>query len=880
MTVPITLAQPEKKLQEPALCEQLPVRDYLDNVVVRTSGSFAAGYELKGATSYFASDEGRDRGKLMLEALLRSIPEQSMRVQIRYEVVEDVGDLLDQYGAGQKSAREEAIELDRLRVERWTAKEAAGHYTRPILHAYLIWDPVLHRRLAGKPLKPKGELFNLSARKSIERSRQEHQDLLAEFESLLRGVETALEAAELGARRLSDEELFLETKRALNPLNPDRRLYRRGGDELEFRSARQQLADISIVDETDTYLNLGGVLYAFVSLKDLPDATFPGILRELTALDFPIVCNAQITIPDQAKVLKGYKSRLRKMQAAQQDSNGGRRINVEAQVAEAQLVRVQQDIISSSVKTARLSLVIGTRTSQPAVTTGDLEQAERTLDNRRQQLLYATARMNGAKAIAETLAKRRLFFCSLPGMGDADKRDQDLLTSNSADLVPVEMPWRGTPRSPLLLLETPYRQLIPFSLFDPGLSDANMLVMAKSGGGKTFMVQQFLLMASRDNPVISIIERGDSYRPLVELMGGRMITMSLDTDQTINPWDLPEGEKEPSKDQVAFLKNLTRHMLGEGSAEDTELLDNLITEAILRTYKRAAIRPSNPIPTFSDLRDELAQWRDEDKSERVMDEAHLAAIKLRSWASEKGVYAKLFDRPTTILLDNPWLFFNVEQLSDDPRLETAMSLLIAHSTAQRASGKAGRRSITVLDECWFLLDSPVLAPEVVQLFRTARKRNASVWGISQTAEDFVGTEANPRIHGAGIVKNATTKIIGQQPGDMTALRAHLHLNETALNQVKRFSAPVKGKSADALIVIGEKAETTHTIRMSPTSVDYWIITTYARERLYRSWWLERNRDIPKIQAYLELAERFPAGLGEIDPLPEEVSGEVARGARV
>src|SRR5258707_15366570 len=140
------------------------------------------------------------------------------------------------------------------------------------------------------------------------------------------------------------------------------------------------------------------------------------------------------------------------------------------------------------------------------------------------------------------------------------------------------------------------------------------------------MVPEVLPVAGRSIPLISILERGDSYRPLVELMGGRMITMSLDTEETINPWDLPEGEREPSKDQVAFLKNLTRHMLGEGGAEDTQLLDNLITEAILRTYKRASIRPSNPIPTFSDLRDELAQWRDEDKSERVMDEAHLAAI--------------------------------------------------------------------------------------------------------------------------------------------------------------------------------------------------------------------------------------------------------------
>jgi hypothetical protein len=876
--VPLTAEQYERKLTDPALCEQLPVRDYLDNLVVRTNGAFVAGYELKGLASYFASDEGRDRGKLMLEALLRSLPEQSIRLQFRYEVVEDLGGLLDQYIAGQHSERAEVIALDRLRVERWREKEATGCYMRPLLHAYFIWNPVIHHRVAGKPLKPSSNPFTLSAHRSIDRSRREHEQLLAEYESLLRGVETALEAAELGARRLSDEELFLETRRALNPLAPDFRPYRRGEEQLEYKSAREQLVELSLSDETDTYLNLGGILYAFLSLKELPDATFPGILRELIGLDFPIIVSAQVTVPDQAKVLKGYKSRLRKMQAAQRDANGGIRTNVEAQVAEAQLVRVQQEIISSSVKTAKLSLVIGTRTSRPAVTTAELEQAERRIDNQRQQLLYAVARMNGAKAVGETLAKKRLFFGSLPAMADADKRDQDLLTSNAADLLPVEMPWRGTPRS-LFLLETPYRQLIPFSPFDPGLSDANMLVMAKTGGGKTVMVQQFLLMAARDNPLISIIERGDSYAPLVELMGGRMITMSLDSDQTINPWDLPDGENEPGKDQVAFLKNLTRHMLGEGRAEDTELLDNLITDAILRTYKRAAIRPSCPIPTFSDLRDELAQWRDEEKNQRVMDEAHLAAIKLRSWSGEKGVYASLFDRPTTISLDNPWLFFNVEQLSDDRRLETAMSLLIAHATSQRASGKAGRRSITVLDECWFLLDSPVLAPEVVQLFRTARKRNASVWGMSQTAEDFVGTEANPRVHGAGIIKNASTKIIGQQPGDMKALRDHLHLNETALNQIKHFSAPVKGKSADALVVIGEKAETTHTIRMSPTPVEYWIMTTYARERVYRSWWLEQHKGRPLIEGYRTLAERFPTGLADVDPLPEEISGEVSIGVR-
>ena len=88
--MPITWEQHEKKLDDPALCELLPVRDYLDNVLVRTSGALVAGYELRGITSYFASDQERDRSKAMLGALLKSIPEQSMRVQVRYEVVEDV----------------------------------------------------------------------------------------------------------------------------------------------------------------------------------------------------------------------------------------------------------------------------------------------------------------------------------------------------------------------------------------------------------------------------------------------------------------------------------------------------------------------------------------------------------------------------------------------------------------------------------------------------------------------------------------------------------------------------------------------------------------------------------------------------------------------
>jgi len=877
--MPVTTEKYEQSLGAPPLCEQLRIRDLLDNIAVQVDGSMVAGFEVSGIQSYYASDEARNRLKGSLEALVRSLPERSMRMQVRFEIAEGTGDLLSRYLRERRNEHPVLQELDQLRTDMWRAREAAGFYLRHFLHLYFIWNPRIHHESPDLEWKQKMKSdgrWSLSASKCIARSRREHEDLLAEFNSLLAGVEATLQATGMSIRRMTHQDIFLEVKRALHPLGNDTRPYHSPEGSIWYESARSQMANANVQDEQDDYLNISGLLCSWITLKDPPDATFPGILRELVVMDLPLVINAEVLLPDQSKSIKQYKSRLRKMLAAQKDFQGGFRINVDAQVAEHQLVKVLQDLISSSLKACQMSLVLAVRTSKPCRNHAEREEAERSLADRRQRVLHAIARMNGGRGIPETLAQKRLFFAGLPAMGGENKRELDMLTLNAADLLPVEMPWRGTSHSPLTLVETPYRQLIPFSPFDAALGDANMLIMAKSGGGKTFMTQLFLLMMARANPLISILERGDSYRPLVELMGGRVIDVNLDGNETLNPWDLPPGESVPTKEKIAFLKNLTRHMIGDSPGSDSSLVDNLLSEAIGRTYKRCAIRYSNPIPTFNDLREELAQWRDEERMQRTIDEARLAAIKLRSWTGEKGIYAKLFDARTTMRLDSSWLFFNVEGLSSDPKLETAMSMLIANAVASRAGGKSGQPSITVLDECWFLLDSPTLAPEVVQLFRTARKRNGSVWGISQTVEDFVGTEFQPREHGPGILKNANTKVIGQQPGDVTPLVNHLFLNPVAVNEVKRFNAPRKGESADALLVLGEKAETTQTIRIQPTPVDYWICTTFPRERKYRAWFLKKSAGRPLVDGYRELAQRYPQGLAEIPPLAEEISGAVTR----
>ena len=872
--MPLTRHQWEESLRQPAFCELLSIRDYLDNIMVRTNGSFVAGYEAVGLNTFYHDDDTRSRTKETLESLIRSLPERSMRMQVRFEIGEGNGNLAERYAREQRTENAVLQALDRERVRMWRNRDGDGQYLNRRLHFYFIWNPEVHHEspdFEWRKARTRSKAWSLSADKCIQRTLREHQDLLSEFESLMAGIEATLEATGQQARRMTHQQMFLEVKRALQPLGDDQRLYKQG---MAYESARSQAANVNIEDEEDDHLKVGGLLYSWISLKEMPDATFPGIMRELVAQDFPVVVSAEVSIPDQSRIMRSYKRRLLRMQAAQRDIHGGFKINVEAQIAQEQLVKTLQDVVSSSLKVCQFSLVAGLRTSQPIRNSREREEAERILADRRQRILHAVTRMNGGRGIPETLAQKRIFIGTLPGLAEETKRELECLTLHAADLLPVELPWQGTTDSPGILLETPSRQMVPFSPFDPGLGDANMLIMAKSGGGKTFMAQLLLLMLARSNAQISILERGDSYKPLVDLMGGRVIEVNLDGNETINPFDLSPGEKAPSKEKIAFLKNLTQHMIGASPNSDMTLVESVLSDAIVSTYKRCSMRYANPIPTFSDLRDELAQWRDEEKMQRTIDEARLASVKLRTW-TEGGIYSRLFDRHTNIRTDNNWLFFNVEGLSSDPKLETAMSMLIAHAMAERASGRSGQPSVTVLDECWSLLDSPTLAPEVVQLFRTARKRNSSVWGISQTLEDFVGSSIQPRLHGPGIVKNANTKLIGQQPGDLSTIQNQLHLNEVALGAIKRFSSPQKGRYAEMLLVIGEKSETTQAVRLVPTPIDYWICTTYPRERIYRAWFLWKHKDRPLFESYEELAQQFPQGLAGLERLAEEVSGEVS-----
>lgn len=259
----LTNAEHEKKLKAPAVCELLPLRDLPDgdNVMIRTNGSFVAGYELRGILAYFATDGDRNQTKSMLEALFRSVPDVSMRLQFRYEISEHLGDLFDSYINQQRTGQAEVMALDTHRLRMWQEKERTGFYFENRLQIYLIWDPCIHAKLyhSARQNRQLGG-FTMSQKKAIQRTRKEHETQLAEFESILRGIEGSMEAANLGPRRLSTQDLFEELKHAQHPTRRDHRPYVPGEESIEYRSAREQATQASILNESESYLNIDGYL--------------------------------------------------------------------------------------------------------------------------------------------------------------------------------------------------------------------------------------------------------------------------------------------------------------------------------------------------------------------------------------------------------------------------------------------------------------------------------------------------------------------------------------------------------------------------------------------------------------------------------------------
>lgn len=289
--------------------------------------------------------------------------------------------------------------------------------------------------------------------------------------------------------------------------------------------------------------------------------------------------------------------------------------------------------------------------------------------------------------------------------------------------------------------------LILFDRFS--LQNANMVVFATSGAGKSYTIKLEVLRSLMLGTEIIIIDPEMEYKHLCDAVGGAYINVSLASESKINPFDLPRpvGEEVNVDDiirsAVITVKGLLRIILGTVSAQEDSLLDR----ALLETYAKKDIGPTSDLslvepPIIQDLLDILEGM--EGTSDLV--------LRLKKFTD--GTFSGLFNSPTTVEMKNQLVVFSVRDLEDELRPLAIYSIINHIWNVVRSERK---KRILVIDEGWWLMQHEDSAKFIFALVKRCRKYYLGVTTITQDVNDFLHSQ-----YGQAIINNSALQILLKQ----------------------------------------------------------------------------------------------------------------------
>lgn len=301
--------------------------------------------------------------------------------------------------------------------------------------------------------------------------------------------------------------------------------------------------------------------------------------------------------------------------------------------------------------------------------------------------------------------------------------------------------------------------LVIFDRFS--LENANMVVFAKSGAGKSFTVKLEALRSMMTGSEVVIIDPENEYQKLSDAVGGSYIRLSLNSDVRINPFDLPRVIDNDEADNalranLVTLHGLFRLMMGGAQTSSTAANSSALTpaeeadldQALIDTYARAGITSdplthNSPPPTVNELYDTLLHMEGSGPQ---------LAQRLRKYTT--GTFAGLFSQQSNIDINNPMVVFNIRDLEDELR-PVAMYIVLSHIwNIVRTNQK---KRMLIVDEAWQLMKFDDSANFLFSLAKRARKYYLGLTTITQDVEDFMGSKM-----GRAIVANSSMQLLLKQ----------------------------------------------------------------------------------------------------------------------
>jgi type IV secretory pathway VirB4 component len=308
--------------------------------------------------------------------------------------------------------------------------------------------------------------------------------------------------------------------------------------------------------------------------------------------------------------------------------------------------------------------------------------------------------------------------------------------------------------------------LVIFDRFS--LENANSVVFAKSGAGKSYMVKLEALRSLLFGTEVIIIDPENEYKNLASTIGGEYIKFAQNQPVKINPFDLSgvyeEGENELGL-KILTLHSLFRVMLGDLTPTEDAILDR----ALITTYKLAGITPdpatqTKEPPLLGDLYNVLQNMAE--PSARSM------AARLEKFI--RGSLSGVFDQPSTLDIRNSFTVFSIAEMQDELR-PIAMFIILDFIWTRIKQDR--KKRLLVVDEAWYLMKYQDSASFMYSIAKRARKYNLGLTTITQDVEDFLSTD-----YGKAIVTNSSIQtLLKQSTAAIDKVTATFYLSEGEKN---------------------------------------------------------------------------------------------------
>ena len=306
--------------------------------------------------------------------------------------------------------------------------------------------------------------------------------------------------------------------------------------------------------------------------------------------------------------------------------------------------------------------------------------------------------------------------------------------------------------------------LILFDRFS--LENANSVVFAKAGSGKSYAVKLEVLRSLMLGTDVIILDPENEYQFLSDAVGGSFFNISLASPNHINPFDLatPREDERPEdvlRSNIINLVGLLRIMLGGLTAEEDAILDRALAE----TYAAKDITPEtdpltwkNRIPLMEDLEAVL----------EGMEGTGSLVNRLRKFT--KGTYAPFFNQPTNISTDKPLVVFGIRDMEDELR---PMAMFIVMRYIWNKVRSELKKRILVVDEAWWLMQTEDGASFLFGVAKRARKYWLGVTTITQDVGDFMKSA-----YGQPIITNSSLQLLMKQsPATIDIVQKTFNLTE-------------------------------------------------------------------------------------------------------